>query len=442
MKRILILVFTISCLCVVMFTISSCELLYSLNIDINNTDDEKTSGTGTTADIDNDEKETTGLTFELLSDGTYELSKGNKNVSKIVIPKSYMGKPVTKINKYALRQCTNLTSISIPDSVTLIETYAFYGCTSLKDIVVDENNKTYKSIDGNLYSKDGKTLIQYAIGKSETKFTILDNVVNIENYAFYASQHLTNIFISRSVTNVGEDAFFACPNLTDILTDENNAYYKSIDGNLYSKDGKTLLRYATGKTNSEVTTPNNITRIGNYAFSGCNKIKSITITSNIKNIGDSAFSLCENLITVTIQNGVAYMGTNVFSSCTRLANVSIPDSITIISAYAFRDCSSLSNITIPNSITSIENSAFMGCQKLKTVDIPDSVISIGQHAFSDCYNLTIVTIPDSVMNIGHVAFSVCYNLNIIYCEAESRPEGWENTWNYEGCYVKWGWNMD
>ena len=101
----------------------------------------------------------------------------------------------------------------IPDSVTSIGSYAFSWCTSLTSITVDENNACYKSVDGTLYSKDGKTLIQYAVGKPETSFVIPEGVTSIEAFAFAWCYHLTSVEIPDSVTSIEGSAFAGCDNL-------------------------------------------------------------------------------------------------------------------------------------------------------------------------------------------------------------------------------------
>jgi len=123
---------------------------------------------------------------------------------------------VTSIGEGAFSNCSSLTSITIPDSVTSIGDWAFEDCDSLRSITVDENNTTYKSIDGNLYSKDGKTLIQYAIGKTATSFTIPDTVTSIGEGAFEDCSSLTSVIIPNSVTTIGSDAFYGCDSLTSI----------------------------------------------------------------------------------------------------------------------------------------------------------------------------------------------------------------------------------
>ena len=92
----------------------------------------------------------------------------------------------------------------------------FYDCSSLKNIDVSKENKVYKSIDGNLYTRDGKTLMQYAIGKTESTFVIPDSVTNIGEYAFRDCKSLTSVTIGNSVTSIGESAFNGCNKLKEV----------------------------------------------------------------------------------------------------------------------------------------------------------------------------------------------------------------------------------
>ena len=308
-----------------------------------------------------------GIIYKKISNG-YEVSEcGILESANLVILSSYNGLPVTSIGNSAFSKCSNLTSVTIPDSVTSIGSFAFIGCSSLMSItipnsvtnigeyafvrcsslvsvtipnsvtsigssafsncislnclIVDENNSNYKSIDGNLYTKDGTTLIQYAIGKTETSFSISDSVRSIGDNVFYNCGSLTSVMIPNRVTSIGYNAFSYCGSLTRIAVDENNSNYKSIDGNLYSKDGTTLMQYAIGKTETSITIPDNVTSIESCAFSDCCSLTSITIPDSVTNIGYEAFYNCTALKSVTIGNGVESIGVFAFGDCSSLKSV-------------------------------------------------------------------------------------------------------------------------
>jgi len=113
--------------------------------------------------------------------------------------------------------------------------------------------------------------------------------------------------------------------------------------------------------------------IGPSAFSGCNKLTSVTIPIGVTSIGNSAFYFCSALATVNLPDGVTSPGTNAFASCTALANVTIPSSVTSLGNSAFANCAALTSVTIPSGITSIGTFVFSGCSGLTSVTIPSSV---------------------------------------------------------------------
>ena len=338
--------------------------------------------------------------------------------------------------------CNELTNITIPDSVTSIGHMAFSGCNGLTSVVVGENNANYKSINNCILTKDGKTLI---LGCKSS--IIPDGVTNINANAFYGCSGLTSIVIPDSITNINAAAFYGCSGLEEIIVNTNNEIYKNENNCILSKEGKTLV---LGCKNSII--PDSVTSIGNYAFSGCSGLTSITIPDSVTGIGEDAFIGCSGLTSVTIPDSVTRIGSLAFYGCSGLTSIKIGNGVKNIGDYtfkncpietatipaiacdeiknsalktviitsgrvigytAFKDCYSLTCITIPNSVTSIGREAFDGCRGLTSINIPDSVTSIGEDAFYNCKGLTSITIPDSVTSIGYRAFSYCSGLTKI-----------------------------
>ena len=109
---------------------------------------------------------------------------------------------------------------------------------------------------------------------------------------------------------------------------------------------------------------------------------------------------------------------------------------TSIGALAFEDCFSLTSVVILGRITTLDFGVFYACTSLTLIEIPNSVTSIDNEAFYDCSSLTSIVISSSVSYIGERAFEGCSSLSI-YCEADSKPKGWNADWNISNCPVYW-----
>jgi len=306
------------------------------------------------------------------------------SLTSITIPSS-----VTSIEGCAFYECSNLTSITIPSGVTSIGDSAFSYCKNLGTITVDAANTAYKSVDGILYSKDGTLLICCPGGKAGS-ITIPSGVTSIGNYAFQHCSNPLSITIPSSVMNIGEGAFFYCSNLTSI------------------------------------TIPSSVTSIEDYTFYYCSSLTGITIPSSVTSIGEGAFYFCTQLNNITIPSGVTNIGDMAFKECTSLSSITIPNSVTSIGGMAFSSCTSLSSITISNSATSIGGDAFSSCTSLTSITIPSSVTSIAGFAFSGCSSLSDVTIQGKVTSLGSYAFAIGSDKTITF----SVPSGLKTY--YEG----------
>ena len=458
MKKLLFVTLTLL-LCA--FCLTACNNDNEPTVDDNPTSDNQNQDNNQNDDNQNDDNQnddnqnddvvySEGLAFTSNGDGTCSVSGiGTCTDTDIVIPPvSPAGDVVTAIGNMAFRTATSITSVTIPDSVTSLGTFKFAFCEKLVRITVDANNQHYKSVDGNIYTKDGKTLVQYAIGKTDVQFVIPDGVTNIDSVAFYGCKSLCNIIIPDSVTSIASYAFYNCESLVDIeLHDsltmigysafDNTAYYntsanwknevlyigkhlikakETISGEYTVKSGTlTIADYAfygcTAVTSVEIA--DGVRSIGDYAFDHCSELTGVAIPDSVKSIGDYVFQYCSKLAAITIPYGVTSIGKYAFYQCTGLLNIDIPNTVTIIGDSALQYCTSLANITIPNSVTSIGDSAFYNCKSIINITIPESVKYIGDRAFSWCTALTNITIPDGVTDIGDYMFQYCTSLTNI-----------------------------
>ena len=230
---------------------------------------------------------------------------------------------VASIGNYAFYNCTSLESITIPEGVTSIGLGVFENCSDLASVTIPDS--VTEIGDGAFYDCE-----------SLASITIPDGVTSIGDSAFGCTS-LTSITIPNSVTSIGAYAFAYCSSLAEF-----NGKFASEDGRCLIVDGVLYSFAPAGLT--EYTIPNNVTSIGDYAFSSCSRLESVTIGNGVTSIGEYAFYGCWSLVNISIPNGVTSIGMYAFEYCSSLVSVTIPEGVTSIGMYAFCYCSSLAEV--------------------------------------------------------------------------------------------------
>ena len=376
------------------------------------------------------------------------------------------------IGDYAFEECTDLQSVTIPNSVTFIGNYAFYDCTGLTSVTIPENvttigNSAFEScrgltavkipdnvesigdrvfsgcagletFEGKFASADHRCLVvndtlRFLAPSGVASYSIPDNVKVIGRDFFENATDLAKITIPRSVVFIESD-HRNCPHLKEIWFNADSC----ISGGFESCPLET------------VHIGENVKRIPSRAFYDCDQLKSVTIPDSVATMGYWAFFNCDGLTSVTIGRGVTDIGdafdrcdnlkevwfnadscSDIYSGCfSAVTTVHIGENVKRIPDEAFW-ASNLTSVTIPKSVTSIGDNAFRNsrnltevwfnadscisggfnsCVALTTVHIGENVKRIPDRAFYDCTGLKEITIPDNVESIGNRAFYGCMGL--------------------------------
>ena len=402
--------------------------------------------------------------------------------STYVIPNT-----VTRIGKGSFPDCSNLISLTIPDSVTnidctldgekLTEVSLPCGVARSKDsswFFNKSDNLERITITSGKNGVIGAGMYTF-IGKAK-QLVISEGVTKICTDAFFSSDYLESVIFPLSMKEIEPKAFRYCKKLKDIVipgdiaeiynpfgTDteiENitisdgcnmikdnflgslaNSYYgikkitisSSVDEINEKFDWKNLERIEVDSNNKYFSSDENGVLYNKdktklIRFPSGSLKSEYTIPDSVVSICDYAFydfdNGCEKLTRVTIPDSVISIGNKAFHGCASLTSVTLGNGVTSIGDYAFAKCTGLTNIIIPDSVTNIEHSAFDDCTGLTSVTLGNSVTSIGDAAFMNCKSLVSIRIPNSVTSIYEDAFEACQSLkDVYYLGTEAQ---WEN----------------
>ena len=200
---------------------------------------------------------------------------------------------------------------------------------------------------------------------------------------------LKEAYIPASVEHIDDCFFSKYTCLEKIEVTKRSEYYESIDGVLYTKGGKELIRYPSNKQDDTFIVPDHVERIHDEAFYNCHLLETLVIRSTVK-----------------------YVGRKVFSNCIKLKKVEYKCSYPIVPEKAFERCQSLISVELSENIQKIQNSAF-AFTSISEMKFPESLLVIETCAFSNCRNLRKITINTNLRSISGRAFLNCGNLNEI-----------------------------
>lgn len=328
----------------------------------------------------------------------------------ISVPSTLGGKPVTVIADRAFYALRNITSLSIPASVTSMTGRAMQACTGLQSITVNTSNPNFSSSGGVLFNKSKTTLVKCPHTLAPG-YVVPSSVTNLGIGSFMDSA-ITAFTIPSTVTYLSSSAFEGCALLTHI------------------------------------TVPSSVKTLGFYVFKNCRALQSVSLTAGIKEVTLEMFASCTSLQSITLPATVETVGVDAFRGCTALEEVFMPAATTIVSGTAFWDCTGLrlfdvhpdnpnlcsvdgvlfnkaktilrqypaaktGTYNVPASVTMIDNLAFAYAQSLTEVRLPDGLTEVPLQAFSQCTGLKRVSIPTGVTKIWSSAFAGCSSMHSV-----------------------------
>ncbi len=333
-----------------------------------------------------------------IPDSTFSRS----DIVEVVLPST-----ITKIGDGAFYNCTHLKRINLGDNLNFVGESAFKGCVSLEELYLGHSFQTsyvssFSGLSGlkkvilNCNNVPGNETMQYSWYLLDTKTAndlefVIGKDVEVATY-FNLFEHHGSVNEFNTVSTV---------------TFEDGCKVRELDG----------------------------------TFRGFYNLTSVVLPESVKKVGKSTFEQCQSLESIDL-SGVTELDTeNLFTNCYSLKSVILPDNLTEIGPYMFSNCKSLVSLTIPQSVTVIGENAFSKCA-IETIVLPQNLTEIGTKAFYNT-DLKEIFIPKSVTYIGEAAFvTFTFNQLTVYCEVDSKPEGWHDDWAHDNYYIDILWGQD
>lgn len=336
---------------------------------------------------------------------------GEKPRGKIIIPEG-----ITRIeappawNTGSFYNCTEITSVAFPSSLTAIGVQAFYGCTGLTNLNLSEctdltsigeaafaycTGLTHIALPSSL-TAIGVEVFSGCTGVTKLNLSECMALTAIEKTAFAYCTGLTNVILPSTLTAIGMEAFFGCTGLTDVNLSE----CKKL-----TEIGTVAFYGCTGLT--KISLPASLVTIGEGAFWDCTGLTNVALPANLTAIGAGTFVGCTGLVNLTVDpantryksdRNIVYTkdGKTLVCAAGGLTSVNVLKTVTALGRFAFSGCTGLTNINLSGctKLTAIGERSFLGCTGLTNISLPASLVTIGEGAFSGCTKLKTAVFAD------------------------------------------------
>lgn len=340
---------------------------------------------------------------------------------------------------------SGITKIEIGANLINIGSGAFASCHNLSYITVDEKNEKYASYDGVLYNNDKTILMLYPAARSGS-YTLAETTEMINDYAFSGALKLREVILNEGLTEIGENAFEYCdklqtPVLPSTLMEIDGYAFMGCSGMMdkliLPKSIRRIGGYAFGwdyaLTDIEFEPESVLDRIGYRTFAYCG-IEDFTIPGNVSTIAQEAFTGCNKLLTVTFEadSQIENLPAWVFDGADNLRRITFENGskLKMIEARALEGLVCLENVDFTGCeyLTTIDNYAFKSCKSLGNLTLPETVTEIGRYTFYGCSQMDKMILPETLNSIGRYAFSRTKSINL-YFMASVLPADLEDKWD-------------
>lgn len=340
--------------------------------------------------------------FVLRKRGTIVIDVRDRELTEVTIPDG-----VVKLREGAFKACKNLKEAHLPTTVKEIGDAVFRGCTSLQSI----NLENVQSIGNNAFNGCESLLsIKFSDYLDEIKDHAFENCSSLESVvlptgllsigvkAFAGCTSLKKITIPKYLDTIKRNAFSGCIALDSFEVDSDNQTFTSLNGILFTKDSKTIVKVPEGKVLknddipegadfaewgpfNETTIYNGICVLGkdmqyvDRQFANNQEIVKLVVPQQVKGINSGAFKNCKNLHEIIFTEGIDFIEASAFEGCDALERVKLPSSLTYLGAASFAHSINLKQINLPSNLRSLLMNVFDGCVSLTDIDLEISFIA-------------------------------------------------------------------
>ena len=277
---------------------------------------------------------------------------------------------LTGIDGTAFKDCANITSVTLPATIDSIGLQAFNGCSAMKSINLGDTKLRELQVSTFLYCRS-----------------------------------LENITIPATVTTVGINPFMENLALKAINVASGNKNFKSVDGVLFTADGKTLISFPPAKTKDYVI-PDGTEIIAHSAFCMARNLNTVQFPASVKRLESSAFLRVDSLKSISLPPALVYLGSSAFAECKRATGeIVIPSTVTYLGNKALF-YTAITRLEIPGSAGTVPTEMAKYCVKLRNVVLHEGLVQM----WDGCFNTTAISeivIPNSITRIRPSAFVGC-----------------------------------